>query len=401
MDENEFEYREINFRDYWRIVLKRRWLIIAFFLVVVTITALSSLTATPIYRAKCQILIERSNPGVLNPIEMLTADYTSPEFYQTQYKILESRTLARDVIRRLNLTSNREFVSEESLKKRQLPVENSESGNPQKSDSSLEDSLVGAFLGGLQVEPIRNSHLVDVLFEAKDPALAANIANATAKAYIDWNLGLRLQAQQNSATFLDEQVKEQKLKLAASEQALQQYREKFGVVALSPTSVGKEAQTESAQKMLQVSSQMIEAQQKRIEAEIRYKKALELVKNPDQAESIPEVVNNPLINQIKNQEVDLMRKKAELAEKFGQKHPTMVALIQEMDNLHKKKIQEIRNIVSSLKSQYDIALSQEASLKAAAGRSRSETLVENKVAIQYQVLQQETRKQPGPLRYAA
>ena len=249
--------------------------------------------------------------------------------------------------------------------------------------------MIGSLLGRLSIEPVRNSQLVNISYESKDPILAAAISNAIAAAYIDWNLGLRLQTQQDSAKFLDEQVKEQKLKLEASEQALQQYREKFGVVALTQTGAGKEAQTEGTQKMFQVSSQVVEAQQKRIEAEIRYKKALELVKNPDQAESIPEVVNNPLINQIKNQEVDLMRKKAELAEKFGQKHPTMVALIQEMDNLHKKKVQEIRNIVSSLKSQYDIARSQEESLKAAAGRSRSETLNQNKVAIQYQVLQQE------------
>jgi polysaccharide biosynthesis transport protein len=384
------EYREIHFRDYWRILVKRRWLMIGFFLIIVITTALGSLTATRIYQARCQILIERSNPNILSPQEIFAADYTSTEFYQTQSKILESRSLAWSVIRKLNLTAYPEFFSMGTLKKLNLDINNNESDSAKKNtNTALETNVIKAFLDRLSVDHIRNSHLVNIDFEAKDPVLAARIANAVAAAYVDWNLGLRLQSQKDSANFLDEQVKEQKLKLEASEQALQQYREKYGVAAINPRGAGKEGETIASQKMIQVASQLVEAQQKRIEAETKYRKALELVKNPDQAESIPEVVNNSLINQIKNQEVDLLRKKAELAEKFGQKHPTMVALTQEMENLNWKKNQEIRNIVSSLKTQYDIAASQERSLKTAAYQSQAESIDQNKVAIQYQVFQQE------------
>ncbi|MEW6186682.1 MAG: polysaccharide biosynthesis tyrosine autokinase [Thermodesulfobacteriota bacterium] len=391
MEENstDLEYREINFRDYWRILLKRRWLVIGFFLAVVTVTLLRSLTSTPIYQAQCQIMIERSNPNILSPQEVFASDYTSAEFYQTQYKILESRALARAVVRRLNLTAHPEFVSKETLKEKSLEVNVPGQGSGNNADKALEDGVVGAVLGGLQVDPIRNSHLVNVGFESTNPVLAARIANAAAAAYIDWNLGLRIQSQKDSANFLDDQVKEQKQKLEASEQALQQYREKFGVAAINPRGAGRETETMASQKMMQVTSQLVEAQQRRIEAETRYHKAQELLKNPEQAESIPDVVSNPLIIQIKNQEVDLLRKKAELAEKFGPKHPTMTALNQEIENLNRKKVQEVRNIVSSLKTQYDIAVSQEQSLRSAASRSRAESLDQNKVAIQYQVLQQE------------
>jgi succinoglycan biosynthesis transport protein ExoP len=387
---NDQEYREINIRDYWRILVKRRWLLISFFLVVILGTALVSLTSTRIYQARCQILIERSSPNILSPQEMFSSDYTSAEFYQTQSKILESRSLARSVIHKLNLGSSPEFVSPGTSIKRNLEVSYSEQDSLLKSsETAAEDNIIRDFLRRLSVDSIRNSHLVNINFEAKDPVLSARIANAVAAAYVDWNLGLRIQSQKDSANFLDEQVKEQKRKLEASEQALQQYREKYGVVAITPKGPGKETETIASQKMMMVSSQLVEAQQKRMEAETKYRKALELVKNPDQAESIPEVVNNPLINQIKNQEVELLRKKSELAEKFGQKHPTMVALTQEMENLAGKKKQEIRNIVSSLKTHYDVSVSQEKLLKTAAYQSRNESIDQNKVAIQYQVFQQE------------
>ena len=215
MDEFEaIETREINFRDYWRVLVKRRWLVIGFLLVVFTLTLLKSLTATPIYQSQCQILIEKTNPNIINPMEMLAADYTSAEFYQTQYKILESRTLAKSVIRRLHLTAHPEFVSPDNLQKQNQMISGNgaEAGGKKAKDNDLEEAVIGNFLGRLRVDPIRNSHLVNISFEAKDPALAARIANAMAAAYIDWNLGLRIKAQQDSSNFLDEQVKEQKQK---------------------------------------------------------------------------------------------------------------------------------------------------------------------------------------------
>jgi len=211
---NDQEYREINLRDYWRILMKRRLLVISFFLVVIMVTALVSLTSTRIYQAKCQILIERSNPGILTPQELFAADYTSAEFYQTQSKILESRSLARSVIQKLNLSANPEFVSPQTFIQRTLEISYSEANSGLKGlDASLEDHLTKDFLGRLSVEPIRNSHLVNINFEARDPVLAARIANTVAAAYVDWNLGLRIQSQKDSANFLDEQVKEQKRKI--------------------------------------------------------------------------------------------------------------------------------------------------------------------------------------------
>jgi capsular exopolysaccharide synthesis family protein len=397
MEEQVFpEEKEIQLMDYWRVLMKRRWIALGVFLVCVTTVALYSLTMTPIYRATAQILIEKANSNVLSTQDLMAIDTSGTDFYQTQYKILESRTLAREVISRLDLTRFPEFKpypdsrqSGASPSQLSLPVKN-----------TVNDSaLVTKFLKKLKIEPIRNSRMVKVNFESENPQLAAQAANTLARAYIDWSLGLRLQTQQNAAVFLDEQVKETKRKLEASEQGLQQYREKFGVAALTGSSGTKDnpqaTHDISRQKMAQVNAQLGEVTNKRIEAEINYRQAKELLQNPEKAESIPEAVNNPVIIAIKNQEVQLMRERTEKSEKFGPKHPTMEALTQELEGLRKKKLQDIRNIVDSMKSKYEIALSQERSLQAALGRSQVETINRDKVAIQYQVLQQEVDSSRG------
>ncbi|MBI5605157.1 MAG: polysaccharide biosynthesis tyrosine autokinase, partial [Deltaproteobacteria bacterium] len=398
MEEIQETTREINLRDYWRVLSKRRWIIILFFLVCLTTVAIYSLTMTPIYQATAQLMIEKANPNILSTQELVAIDTSGTDFYQTQYQILESRSLAREVIKRLNLSQYHEFKRPEK-KESNLPggIAVPVIGNPSPDNDS---PLVGAFLGKLKIQPIRNSRLVKVNFESQDPQLAAKVVNTLAQAYIDWGLGLRLKTQQNAAVFLDEQVKEVKRKLEASEQALQQYREKFGVAALtggggSKESQGSGSQDISRQKMSQVNAQLVEATNKRIEAEIYFKKAQESLKHPEQAESIPEAINNPVIVDIKSQEVKLLRDKMEKSEKFGPKHPTMVALNQEIESLRKKKFQEIKNLVDAMKSKYEATLAQEHSLQAALGRSQAETINRDKIAIQYQVLQQETESNRG------
>ncbi|MBN2570226.1 MAG: polysaccharide biosynthesis tyrosine autokinase [Deltaproteobacteria bacterium] len=409
---------QIGLREYWNVIRRHKAIIMSVFLVVVVAVMLKSLTMIPLYRATTQVLIERANPNVLSTEELLTINPSGSDFYQTQYKILESRSLARDVIRRTNLANHPEYKPEklergfistfftpvqEWIK---MPVAWLKSSLQPDLELADEDAyrypiassggeegnvFVSAVLSRLDVKPIRNSRLVDISFESAYPALAAKVANALVESYIDWNLSLRLKSQQEASRFLDEQVKASKRKLETSELALQQYREKYGVAALGAHTAqdGGLSQDLSRQKLAKVNDQLLDATNKRIAAEIEYKQAAALLKDESKAESIPAVVESSVIIEIKRQEVGLLREKAEKAQKYGTKHPAMTALNQEIEKINRQKMQEIRNIVDSLMGKYKIALSQEQSLRQALGISQNETINRDKIAIQYQVLQQE------------
>ncbi|MBN1547643.1 MAG: polysaccharide biosynthesis tyrosine autokinase [Syntrophaceae bacterium] len=395
MQENQRTHllEEVHLLDYWRVVTKRRKLILTTLLVIVTTVVIYVFTAVPIYRATAQILIERANPNLLSPQEMFAISPSGQDFYQTQYRILESRAIAREVINRLNLNRHPEYNSSAG---RGFSVLSPLSWfAPPVPASALklhenDTALVNAFQSHLSIKPIRNSRIVEISFESSDPKLAAQAANVTAQAYIDWNLGLRIKSTQSASVFLDEQVKQAKQKMEASEQALQQYREKYGLSLMATKAEGqKEVEDITRQRLRQVNAQLTEATNRRIEAETKYRKAQELMRNPDTAESIPEVVVNPTIIFMKDKEIQLIRDRTEKASKYGPKHPVMVALNQEIDNLRKLKRQEIANIVNSLKANYDVAARQEASLKSAMRSSEGETIHRDKITIQFQVLQQE------------
>ena len=98
---------------------------------------------------------------------------------------------------------------------------------------------------------------------------------------------------------------------------------------------------------------------------------------------------NPIIISMKDKEVQMIREQTVKAGKYGPKHPEMVALNQELENLRALKKKEIQNIVDSLKANYDIAQKQERALSEALRASEGETISRDKIAIQFQVLQQE------------
>lgn len=384
---------EAHLLDYWRIFIKRRKLILTTLLVILTAVIIYVFTAVPVYRATTQILIERANPNLLSPQEMFAIDPSGQDFYQTQYRVLESRAIAREVIRRLNLIRHPEYKSISGSGFSLFSPLSWFASSDSKSELSrqkIDARLINAFQSRLSIKPIRNSRIVEISFESTDPKLAAKCANTVAQAYIDWNLGLRIKSTQSASVFLDEQVKQAKQKMEASEQAIQQYREKYGLSLMATKSAdAAEAEDISRQRLRQVSSQLIEATNRRIEAETKYRKAQELLRHPDSADSIPEVVMNPIIISMKDKEVQLVRDRTEKAGKYGPKHPVMVALNQELENLRKLKRQEIGNIVSALKANYEVAARQEGSLSSAMRSSEGETITRDKITIQFQVLQQE------------
>jgi len=106
-------------------------------------------------------------------------------------------------------------------------------------------------------------------------------------------------------------------------------------------------------------------------------------------DSIPEVLNNELIRQIKSMEVELYKRMSELSKKYGQKHPRMMAIDSELTTLEKRKSQEVNRVINSLKNEYEVARAKENSLKAALVAHKNESLELNKKAIEYGVLRRE------------
>ena len=105
----EFIEEKIDIREYLRVIMKRRLIIIAISSLIFVTVVIHAFTATPIFEASTRIIIDKENPNVVSIQEVMAVDASGTDYYQTQYKIIESRSVARSVIRRLALDKSEEF----------------------------------------------------------------------------------------------------------------------------------------------------------------------------------------------------------------------------------------------------------------------------------------------------
>ncbi|KKL67410.1 hypothetical protein LCGC14_2135300, partial [marine sediment metagenome] len=91
LPKQDIQEKEIHLRDYAQIVLRRKWILIVSFIVLLTTVTIYSFKTTPIYRATTQVMINKEDPNVVSFEEVMSLDSTDKMFYQTQYKILASR----------------------------------------------------------------------------------------------------------------------------------------------------------------------------------------------------------------------------------------------------------------------------------------------------------------------
>ena len=361
----------IDIRDYVRVIVKRRRMIISLFSCILAAGLISTFTATPIYEATASIIIEKEKANIVTFSEFMSEDLYGVEYYQTQYKILESRAVARKVIQQLGLDKNEKFCPKGDTKKQNT------GDAAQKEDA--DEGLIAAFLGGLNIEPERNTRIVHIKYQSPDPGLATELANAVVVAYIDHTLETKLQSVANEVKWLNDNMEVERKKVEAAEEALLRYKQEHGIV----TDFSGDTETITAQKLAQLNVQVVEAETARVEAETRYNQAMAFAQNPLMLGSIPEVISNDMVRQIMAAEFGLLQRKSEMSKKYGAHHPQMEAIESELKTLQPKKEQAMNRVVNALNNAYKIARAKENSLKEALAAQKSESLNLNQKSIEY------------------
>lgn len=373
MDKTELS-KEITFRDCYDVLKRRRLPIVAIWIFVVTVVAIYTFLATKYYTATTQLMIEQSAQRTVSLQDAFAIDNSATDFYQTQFKLIQSRMLALRVIKALNLNENEDFADSNELEVRE-----------NNSSDKLIQELIDKFIEQLSVEPIMQSRLVNVSFTSRSPSLAAEVANTVAKTYIDYCLERKLAVSQMAVNFLSRRIEEQRNKLQGSEFALQKYMEEQKLVNV----ISDEYNTIVSNKLSDLEQSLIKAEVERKEAELRYKLAKKVKDNNTKFDSLEEILNSPVIQNIRKHELELASKEAELSQKYGSKHPKIMAIRAEKEALYRQKNMELSQIIVSLENQYKIAQSRENSLRTSLDHQKNEAMVIRKKAIAYSVLKKD------------
>jgi len=203
------EEREIHLRDYLKIVYKRRYTVLTFFAIVFIVVLIGTLSSIPVYQAASKVLIEKVEPGNFSMPYPYYSLY-EPEFYETQYQLIRSKSVARKVVKMLSLEKTYGSYFKDSMK-----------SLSSEEDREKADILAGVISGGISVSPVKNSKIVNISFVSTNPEFAVLVANTVAKAYIEEILDMRMSTSRYSVEWMTKKAEEEKEKEQKSEQALQ------------------------------------------------------------------------------------------------------------------------------------------------------------------------------------
>lgn len=380
----------IDLREYWHIIVKRKWTVISFFLIVVIAVATATFLMTPIYRATTVLQIEREAAKVVEFKDVSpTESVGDRDFYQTQYELLKSNTLAQRVIEQLGLEHRMTLQDRKDASLSEWFADNFGGGSKEsiavrdKLDRAGADSArtrrVQNFLNDLTVLPVRNSRLVKVSYDAPDPVLAASVANAIAQNFIGVNLERRFDASSYAKTFLEERIKQVKSKLEETERAQVEYARSQEIF-----SVDKDGVTTDAQNLQEFNTALARVQQERIKAESLY---MQLQAN--KSGELPQLLENQLLQQYKGNKAKWEAEYQDKLKVFKPGYPAMQQLAGQIAELTAQIDTEKENIRNSIKASYEAAKSQEAMILDKLGASKKNMLDMQTRSIQFNILKRE------------
>jgi len=394
---------DIHLLDRLGVIYRYRRIMIAVLLLVMAATIVQTYTTVPLYRASARVLIEEDRSPVPG---LQAADYyywQDPEVYKnTQYAILNSRDLARKVVRKLDLANSPLFRQKNSTssgvshmlgqaRDRLTGLVSSlwsePSGVPAEpplpDETAAERALVSTFLSAVRIEPEPASQLANVVFIAKDPTFAALAANTLAETYVEQNLDVKQQNTRKTLDWLAEQITEREQALQASEQALVDYREANDAVSLDNNVV--------ANRLNYFNDQVNQARTRRVQRESLYNQIKDLKADDPAAETFPILAQNGNIQRIRLELSRLEQDKLALSQRYLEQHPEMVKLSSQIEDAKNRLQVEIGTVVESVRQDYQTALADEQRLQAAYAQAENEAQALNRKSIDYSVLQNQNK----------
>lgn len=377
--------------DYLRSIWERRLIVAAVSVLVVLAAGVYCLTATPLYQASAQLSIEPENPNVLAFKPVIQEETSKSDYYQTQYQLLRSRTLARMTLDQLKLWSHRDFqargdwggtLAGSLVALLAAPTDAGTTAPPDPpaaTESVAELQAIGRFLANLSIDPVRGSRLLNVRFLSSEPEVSRNVVNTLLRAHIARTLEFRSAASHEALGWLNVRLAQQRKLVEESEHALQQY--------LEETSAGSavERQTVIGQRLADMNAALTRARAERIGREAMYEQLQRL--RDDASAELP--VSSPAIEVLRNERAALRRKEAQLSVELGDRHPDLIEVRATVGDVERRLEAETQRYLDAARKDVLADQIREKNLTQALESEKAYAMTLEKKGIEYSVLQRE------------
>jgi chain length determinant protein EpsF len=350
----------MTFQQFLLILRARYKLATAILLCIVIFTLVVSLLLPKQYTASAAVVVDVRSPDPI--VGMVLPGLATPSYMATQIDIINSDRVARRVVKLLRM--------DESPVIREQWIESTDG------EGDLIVWLADLLKQKLNVKPSRESNVINIDFTGNDAQFVAAVANAFAQAYIDVNLELKVEPARQQASWFEGQTKTLRDDLEKAKQALSAHQQEAGIVAID------ERLDHEVAKLNDLSTQLTMVQAQTTDSSSKRRSG-------SAAETLPEVMQSPLVNSLKSDIARLEAKLQEASVNLGKNHPQTQRAQSEVASLKKKLAAEIQEISKGISTSYDVGKQKEGELREAMELQKKRVLELNGQRDQISVLQRD------------
>jgi polysaccharide biosynthesis transport protein len=383
---------KVDVREIWRKLWRGRWLIML-------VTIAGSLLGygiieqlTPRYTASSSVMLQMRQPQIVESQAVISELPLDADVFarvlEGEVELIVSRELAKTVVSKLKLHDDPEFNSDlmhddPEFNSDLVKDENGfslttlwaywrseltaparefwdslakEQADPTELDGRR-DKVVDAFLDNIEATQVGNSPVISISFTSENPRTATDAANTIAESYISAQLESKFDATRQANSFLQARIAELRADVEKKESVIEEFRGRSGLIK------GKDV-TVTTQQMSELASQLVAARVERQRVESQLQQVERVMSSPNGAAAAAEVLESPLIQNLRLQEAQLRRELAELLEEYGPRYPTILNRRANLQDIQVNILGEINKIVTSLRNQVEAARRREVELQA-------------------------------------
>lgn len=368
---------DVHLGQIMRMLRRRAWLIVSI-VVVMTGGASAVVFQLPKWYAAEAIVQLDSRNTIISDLQSVTSKLirglqSDTTVIRTETDLLKAPALAERVVTEMNLVDDpglnaspplwrrwwKQLVLADPWVDRTFPWLASMAASDPR-DSSAEHKLatvVRQVEKRLSVSNEGGSYLLTIRFEAKDPKLAAGVANKFAELYLRDQQAVKLETTRSANEWLGGRLVDLRKKVVESERLVANFREQHHLAETNGLTL-------TAQQLSETSTQLVAASTQVVQAEANLEAAARAVRAPSGAAGTAQVLASPLIQTLQASEAEVEKREAELATKFLPSYPLLAEVQAQRRNLKTKIDQEVGKILFALKGELGAAQIREANLRA-------------------------------------
>jgi polysaccharide biosynthesis transport protein len=394
-------------RELLAILRRRRRVILWVTTVATTIALLIGLQVTKTYTAVAQVMIEPRESRIVN-VEKVAPGLPAEDsaIVETHIKLIQSRATLARAVDNLNLASDPAFAESwqasdgsvggpvaflagwlpewmaDQLPERFAIAAGVSTGALRRDPEVRRAQAIDVLQGGVKVAQAGRSYVLSISYTSARPEEAARIANGIADAYVDVQLDEKLAATRRASAWLGEQVEQLRWRVFGSELAMEEFRAANGLIDAERTPL-------DSQQLAILTSSLIDARAERSAMEARLHSLRQMRRSGQGFESSAEALSSPLILNLREREMDLLREEAQLAREYGEHHPLILQLRAEQQKLADRIEHEIDNVIANLENDVAVARSRERAHAEHLREAQGQSAVTGQAEVQLRELERE------------